>query len=280
MPDAYLHVTQGPLSGQSFPLVASQTYLGRDDGSDINLSDYSEVSRNHARMYYDGATLMIEDLGSTNGVFIDGQKVADARLHDGATVKMGDFVARVSLPESGGSELAPTRFNSSYPPRRYPLDRSSQNAGAVVKILGCTSLLLGIVLAYFGISYLNSARTQFEQFLGISGGSVVAVGLIGLGIVLAIIGIAMLIATQWVVEVADSNRGGVKMGTIVLLMGLASFIFLGFILGPLAWIIGNSQLRTERELIQRETTNVGRICGMIVTGAHIFYLFIALLIRP
>ena len=127
--------------------------------------------------------------------------------------------------------------------------------------------------AYFGISYLNSART-IRAVLGISGGSVVAVGMIELGIMLAIIGIAMLIATLWVVEVADSNRGGLKMGTIVLLMGLASFVFLGFFLGPLAWIIGYSQLRTEKELIQREATNVGRVCGAVVTAAYGIYLII------
>ena len=116
MPDAYLHVIEGPLRGQSFPLSTHETRLGRGDDSGINLSDYTQVSRNHARLYKDGSALIVEDLGSTNGVFVNGQRVSNSQLQDGAILKLGDFVARLSMPGSSSSGPPPTQYAPSVPP--------------------------------------------------------------------------------------------------------------------------------------------------------------------
>lgn len=58
-------------------------------------------------------------------------------------------------------------------------------------------------------------------------------------------------------------------GTTILVLGIVSFFVLGPILGPIAWIMGNNDLREMRAgRMDREgegNTNAGRICGMIAT---------------
>ena len=74
----------GALEGQRFELEGGRT-IGRE-GADITLDD-DQVSRSHARVSVAGATITIEDLGSTNGTFVNGAKI------DGATTLVpGDMV--------------------------------------------------------------------------------------------------------------------------------------------------------------------------------------------
>jgi predicted Zn finger-like uncharacterized protein len=58
-------------------------------------------------------------------------------------------------------------------------------------------------------------------------------------------------------------------GTLVLVLGIVSFFFLPFVLGPIAWILGSTDLRAMREGRMdpegESSTNGGKICGMIST---------------
>ena len=58
-------------------------------------------------------------------------------------------------------------------------------------------------------------------------------------------------------------------GTLILVLGIVSYFFLPFILGPIAWILGSKDLRAMREgrmdPAGESNTNVGRICGIIST---------------
>ena len=77
----------GALEGQRFELEAGRT-IGRE-GADITLDD-DQVSRSHARVSVAGATITIEDLGSTNGTFVNGEKIDGATtLVPGDTVRIG-----------------------------------------------------------------------------------------------------------------------------------------------------------------------------------------------
>jgi ABC-type multidrug transport system ATPase subunit len=65
--------------------------IGRDQGNDTVL-DHPLVSRFHARLTRRGATYMIEDLGSTNGTFVNGQRItAPQRLNEGDTIRIGPY---------------------------------------------------------------------------------------------------------------------------------------------------------------------------------------------
>ncbi|MEX0833397.1 MAG: FHA domain-containing protein [Actinomycetota bacterium] len=66
--------------------------IGRGDGSDIRLDD-TYVSEHHARLYAKNGSWCIEDLGSTNGTYLNGQRITGAaELHAGDEVRIGQTV--------------------------------------------------------------------------------------------------------------------------------------------------------------------------------------------
>jgi hypothetical protein len=67
--------------------------VGRDAGSDIVLAE-TVVSGTHARLVPRGRGYTVEDLGSTNGTFVDDQPVAEAQLRRGSRLRIGDTVFR------------------------------------------------------------------------------------------------------------------------------------------------------------------------------------------
>jgi pSer/pThr/pTyr-binding forkhead associated (FHA) protein len=87
-----LVVTDGPLAGTTLPLTQQPVTIGRADGSTLVISD-DYVSSNHARLVPDGDTWMLEDLGSTNGTFLDRQRVTQATpVPIGTPIRIGKTV--------------------------------------------------------------------------------------------------------------------------------------------------------------------------------------------
>jgi hypothetical protein len=86
---AWLHVLNGAASGQRFE-VQETTLVGRLPECDITLDDPS-VSRQHARITRSVGTWTVEDLGSTNGVRVNGEDVSQAELHDGDRLELGSM---------------------------------------------------------------------------------------------------------------------------------------------------------------------------------------------
>lgn len=73
-PNAHLVTAKGPQPGQIFSLDQSPLILGRDPRNAITV-DHPEVSRRHARIAKQGDTWVAEDLGSTNGTFVNGRRL-------------------------------------------------------------------------------------------------------------------------------------------------------------------------------------------------------------
>lgn len=63
--------------------------IGRAAGCHI-LSNDARVSRQHAKIFFEGGHYWIEDLGSANGVFVNGTQHAQAELTNGDTLQVGD----------------------------------------------------------------------------------------------------------------------------------------------------------------------------------------------
>lgn len=77
--------------GLTFPLAAGENIIGRDPRSDIWL-DNDGVSRRHARIRVEPATdtVLLDDLGSTNGTFRGSERLdAGVVLHDGDVIEVG-----------------------------------------------------------------------------------------------------------------------------------------------------------------------------------------------
>lgn len=85
----HLVVTQGPLSGTALPLGSHAISVGRSPDSSLVLDD-GYASSQHARFYTDGVDWFVEDLNSTNGTYVSGQRVyGPTRLHLGVPVTIG-----------------------------------------------------------------------------------------------------------------------------------------------------------------------------------------------
>ncbi len=88
-----LIVRKGPNPGQIFPLLSASISIGRDPMSDIAISD-PEISRYHAQLVQTSAGYQLQDMGSTNGTFVNEQRLgADPELLiSGQKVQLGSGV--------------------------------------------------------------------------------------------------------------------------------------------------------------------------------------------
>ncbi len=87
-----LVVTDGPLRGTTLPLGASAVLIGRAPSCTLVLDDDYSSSR-HARVFPDGDQWLVEDMGSTNGTFLDDQRVTSAvPVRPGAQIRVGQSV--------------------------------------------------------------------------------------------------------------------------------------------------------------------------------------------
>jgi len=85
-----LAVIQGAATGQIFPITKVRTTLGRS-GSDINLDD-PEASRQHAEVGILGDHAILRDLGSTNGTFVDMERIEHQVLNNQSEFRIGSHV--------------------------------------------------------------------------------------------------------------------------------------------------------------------------------------------
>jgi len=93
------------VNGTMHPLEPPGLVIGRGSEADLRVNDPG-VSRRHVEIRVDvsGRELRVSaaDLGSTNGTLIDGRRVAEARLEDGSTVKIGNTVITLHDPTTRG----------------------------------------------------------------------------------------------------------------------------------------------------------------------------------
>ena len=74
--------------GRRFPLDATEYVVGRGADCDIQV-DLDSVSRRHARVYRTEQEWVVEDLGSTNGSYLNDGQIQEASLRDGDFLKIG-----------------------------------------------------------------------------------------------------------------------------------------------------------------------------------------------
>src|SRR5262249_30370265 len=85
---SYLIVLAGTNIGEMFKLGERGLVLGRGAGADVSLVD-DDVSRRHALVRIVDGETWIEDAGSRNGIFVNGDQVARVRLADGDKIRIG-----------------------------------------------------------------------------------------------------------------------------------------------------------------------------------------------
>lgn len=87
-----LVIQAGPNPGLRTGLAKDSFIIGRDPGSDLHIQDI-EVSRRHARLIAQSGGFVLEDLGSTNGTFVNGERVRTITvLRPGDEIRLGEIV--------------------------------------------------------------------------------------------------------------------------------------------------------------------------------------------
>jgi predicted component of type VI protein secretion system len=89
MSDLILEIVEGPQAGRQLPLD-SVVDVGREPSLPLHLDEDTQVSRRHARIALQGSTAVVEDLGSTNGTYVNDQPISSPRsLNPGDKVRIG-----------------------------------------------------------------------------------------------------------------------------------------------------------------------------------------------
>jgi two-component system, cell cycle response regulator len=86
--EACLVVLYGDDLGKKFNLDAPSVLIGRSNKSDIQI-DQESVSRNHAKIMNTGKSVILRDLGSTNGTYVNDELIDEYVLRDGDLIKIG-----------------------------------------------------------------------------------------------------------------------------------------------------------------------------------------------
>lgn len=89
------------VAGRKKEITTPRVVLGRSRECDVRIADVN-ISRQHAELRQEGATYWIKDLGSTNGVVVNGRQVERERLRDGDRITLGstEIVFERKLPSS------------------------------------------------------------------------------------------------------------------------------------------------------------------------------------
>ena len=110
-----LKVTAGPYKGRIFSFAQHDTFLiGRNPEAHLCLPDDRFFSRNHCLLEMNPPHSFLRDLNSTNGTFVNGQRVKDASLKNGDRVQCGETILVVEVTTV---DLSETTHDASLPKR-------------------------------------------------------------------------------------------------------------------------------------------------------------------
>jgi serine phosphatase RsbU (regulator of sigma subunit)/pSer/pThr/pTyr-binding forkhead associated (FHA) protein len=165
-----LQVISGPLAGRTFKLDRETTIIGRNPESDIYLQPKS-VSRKHAAITRRGDVFQLEDLGSTRGTFVNGQKLTKpVLLEDGCTIQVGELLFTFStraIQIHEGSDEQSTVFAAidvlTQSDRSFPVVRPEEKLQALRLIsqdLGTTLALQEILDRVFNSLFAIFPRAE------------------------------------------------------------------------------------------------------------------------
>ena len=86
-----LELVRGPDSPREIELTEGTTVVGRSTTADLRI-DSSELSRTHLSLTFVDGEYLIQDLNSSNGVYLNGVKIHSATLRDGDQIQVGGVI--------------------------------------------------------------------------------------------------------------------------------------------------------------------------------------------
>lgn len=108
---AKLVVLKKGSAGASYELTAERTTVGRMDDNAFQIDEPS-VSSHHCEILQNNGAFIVKDLGSTNGTYINGEKVNESPIKPGKSMVLGEIEVRLDTEETEkqrGAEQQPVR---------------------------------------------------------------------------------------------------------------------------------------------------------------------------
>jgi pSer/pThr/pTyr-binding forkhead associated (FHA) protein len=109
---AKLVVLNAGMAGRSCELTSDKTTIGRVEDNSFQIAEAS-VSSHHCEIFMHGSDVVVKDLNSTNGTFINGEKVSETVLKPGQTLRLGQV--ELKIDNGTGAAPAPAPVGASAP---------------------------------------------------------------------------------------------------------------------------------------------------------------------
>jgi hypothetical protein len=111
---AKLVILNQGMTGRSIELTVERTTVGRVEENTFQIADAS-VSSRHAEILLRGTDIVVRDLNSTNGTFINNEKISEAPLKPGQTLRFGQVELKIDDGKPVGGPSAPAYAPSPAP---------------------------------------------------------------------------------------------------------------------------------------------------------------------
>ncbi|MDR3458023.1 MAG: FHA domain-containing protein [Verrucomicrobiae bacterium] len=171
------------MTGRLIELTVERTTVGRVEENTVQITDAS-VSSRHAEILLRGTDIVIRDLNSTNGTFINNEKISEATLKPGQTLRFGQVELKIDDGKPVGGSSAPAYAPSAAPaPAPAPAPKRSPEGSTMVMTRGVSLTDLeqgGTRPPGFDTNTVFSKKKNKVNTYFIIGGIVVALIIVGL----------------------------------------------------------------------------------------------------
>lgn len=117
---AKLVVLTQSLAGRSHELAGERTTVGRVEDNAFQIAEPS-VSSRHCEILLRGSDVVVKDLNSTNGTFINGEKITEAVLKPGQTLRLGNVELKLDAPGGAPAAFSTPAPAAPAPPKKEPV---------------------------------------------------------------------------------------------------------------------------------------------------------------
>ena len=173
---ARLVVLSEGLKGTSHELTVDRTTIGRVEDNTFQIPEAS-ISSHHCEILRRGAEVVIKDLDSTNGTFLNGEKVSETTLKPGQTLRLGQV--ELQLVEGGGAPVAAT-------PAPKPAGPVADQTMMIQRGVSLSELEQGPVAGFDTSSGAFSKKSNQVNRYFVIGGAIIGIAILAVIIFLAL----------------------------------------------------------------------------------------------
>ena len=155
---ARLVILSEGMTGRTYELKAEKTTVGRVEDNAFQIPEPS-VSSHHCEIYLRGNEVLVKDLNSTNGTFIDGVQITEGVLKPGQILRLGQVILRLEADAPASKPKTPLSQTTTVVPQGISLTDLEKGSAKPVKFESTTQfvkrsskinkifIIVGIVLA-------------------------------------------------------------------------------------------------------------------------------------